>query len=359
MRTSAQPDVLSIQDERTVERAHAVLQSITSGVIALDTEQRIVDLNLAAERLLGVEAEQSRGRLLQEVIRQPELHVFVGAALTQPMSPSVEFELSGARPITVEVTSEVLSADNGEPSGLLVLLNDITHVRRFESLRSDFAANVSHELRTPITNIKGYVETLMETGLAENAQSERFLAVIKENSDRLSAIVEDVMALTKLEQPQTPDMLNRESIPLDGLIHSVLQQFHERAAAKGIDLISDAPSDLRAQVHDHLMEQALGNLICNAINYSPPDTQVCVSGRRRDTGELEIAVADQGPGIPEEHVPRLFERFYRVDKGRSRAVGGTGLGLAIVKHIALVHGGNVEVDTQVGRGSIFRVVLPA
>ncbi|MHC4946999.1 MAG: ATP-binding protein [Planctomycetota bacterium] len=336
----------------------AILQSMSSGLIALDAEERVLDLNRAAERLLRVDAARARGRLLAEVVRQPELHRFVGEAVGGEEAGRAEFPLPGDPPVVVQAAAETLTDEDGRPKGVLVLLNDVTRLRRLETLRSDFAANVSHELRTPITNIKGYVETLRQTGVADVEQTGRFLEIIRKNSDRLTAIVEDVLALTRLEHPLAPEALERSPHSALALIRSVLGQYEAAAGARGIELRAEAAPDLELTVHPQLLEQALANLVSNAIRYSPDGTTVTVAARRRDD-EVELSVADEGPGIAPEHVPRLFERFYRVDKARSRALGGTGLGLAIVKHIALVHGGRVDVDTDVGRGSTFRIVLPA
>jgi two-component system phosphate regulon sensor histidine kinase PhoR len=336
----------------------AILQSMSNGVIALDIEQRILNMNRAAAGMFGLNGKAARGRLLQEVIRHRPLHRFVREALYGEASSSTEFTLHSGDQIVLEATSERLVGSDGQPKGLLIVLHDVTQVRRFEALRSDFAANVSHELRTPITNIKGYVETLLELDREDRENQERFFTIIKQNCGRLAAIVEDVMALSQLEAPITKDTLEREPTPATHIVKSVLDQYQALAESRKITFDVRIPEDLRANVRSQLIEQALSNLIMNAISYSPSKTTVTVSARRRGD-EIEIAVADEGPGIPKEHHSRLFERFYRVDKARSRAIGGTGLGLAIVKHITLAHGGRVELDSEPGKGSTFRLVLPA
>jgi len=378
------------------EELRTILQSMTSGVLALDGEQRILAMNRSAEALLGVTAAAAHGRLLHEVIRQPELHRLAAAALrggdqSTDQAP-IEFALAGAVSplgagggeggIRIEARAERLqsSDDRGRerrpseahPTGLLLLLNDVTRLRRLESLRSDFAANVSHELRTPITNIKGYVETLLETGLGDREQAERFLTVIRHNSDRLAAIVEDVLALTRLERASAGGAAQRdpaaaargsvefpkERAPIRGILAAAIAQHQAAADAKSMTVELAADADLTARVHSALLEQAVSNLISNAINYSPPRTTVRVSAGRLASGEIEIAVTDEGPGIAREHQERIFERFYRIDRGRSREVGGTGLGLAIVKHIAIEHGGTCSLESDVGKGATFRIVLP-
>jgi two-component system phosphate regulon sensor histidine kinase PhoR len=348
--------------------ADAILQSMTSGVIALDGEQRILRANLAAERLLGIEHGRGRGRLLQEVLRQPEIHALVGRAMREGDRREIECRLrSGAN---VHVRIEPLK-QSASITGLLILLDDVTQIRRLESIRSDFAANVSHELRTPITNIVGYVATLEQTGFDDAAQARRFLEVIRHNAARLASIVDDVMALTRLEQekprvdarsPELPHASGDGNLPLQvaplrPILDAAVALHSEFAAKKNIRIELRVEDDLAARVHPALLEQAVGNLVSNAVSYSPSGTCVTVAASRIPDG-VEIAVIDQGPGIAREHHERIFERFYRVDRGRSRDVGGTGLGLAIVKHIAQAHGGSVTLQSAPGEGSTFRILLP-
>jgi two-component system phosphate regulon sensor histidine kinase PhoR len=335
----------------------AILQSMSNGVIALDLDQRILNVNRTAEQMFHIDAAATRGRLLQEVIRQPGLHRFVAHALSEDTSSSAEFTMQGQQNLVIQAASETLAGADGEPKGLLIVLNDVTQMRRFESLRSDFAANVSHELRTPITNINGYVETLQDVGLDDKEQAARFLQIIKQNSARLAAIVDDVMALTRLQEPQTRETLERQRAKIVNIASAAVGQYQSIASGKRITVLNRVPEDLEVAVHPQLLEQAVGNLVSNAITYSPPNTTVTIRGSR-NADHFAISVEDQGPGIPSDHLPRLFERFYRVDRARSRELGGTGLGLAIVKHIALVHGGRVEVESEVGKGSVFRLVLP-
>ena len=335
----------------------AILQSMGNAVIALDLQHRVLNVNRAAEQMLQLDGLHVRGRLLQEVCRQPRLHRFVADSLAEQSPMSAEFRLDTSRPITVKAVSETLRGPDGRPRGLLIVLNDVTELRRLETLRSDFAANVSHELRTPITNIKGYVETLLEVGWQDRGQAQRFLRIIRKNTSRLAAIVEDVLALARLEQSHARDSMERSSAPVTSIVRSALTQFESLAQGKNISVVVHVPEDLIVKAHRRLLEQALANLLSNAINYSDTGTVVEISAQGAN-GEVWIAIADQGPGIPAEHVPRIFERFYRVDKARSRSLGGTGLGLAIAKHIARLHGGRIEVETEVGRGSTFRIVVP-
>ncbi len=335
----------------------AILQSMSNGVIALDHEHRIISVNRVAEHLLGRSAETLHGRLLEEVIREPELHAFVSKALSGEGADSSELRFGEERSMAVQVTGEPLVGADDQQQGLLIILNEVTQLRRLESLRSDFAANVSHELRTPITNIKGYVETLLEVGWGNQEQADRFLNIIRANSDRLSAIVEDVMSLAKFEQPQTVETLERAPVSIKDFLESVAAQFDEAAGYRAILLVVIAEPGLKILLHRQMIEQAVSNLLSNAVRYTTEKTTVTIRGQLVDEN-LVISVEDEGPGIAPEHLPRLFERFYRVDKGRSRELGGTGLGLAIVKHVALLHGGHAEVESDVGRGSVFRIILP-
>jgi two-component system phosphate regulon sensor histidine kinase PhoR len=352
-------------DQLEVQRNEldAILRSMESGVIALDLSRRVLRLNKAARRLLGIWGEDARGRLLEEVTDQPALIEFVKHAMVQDGKVMDQFELYGASPTVVRVVKRSLMDAEERITGLVLIINDITRLKRLEGIRSDFAANVSHELRTPITNIKGYVETLRETTLENSDQFRNFLDVIDRNTSRLGAIVEDMLALTRIEQSGDTETLEHEPRQVAEIVRTVFSHLEPEARDREIELELDIEGQIAALVNSPLMEQAIMNLVSNAIKYTHPRTPVTVAVRRRHPedqkhGEITIAVVDRGPGIAQEHLPRIFERFYRVDKARSRAVGGTGLGLAIVKHIAIVHGGRVDVQSEVGQGTTFTIILP-
>ena len=349
-----------VQELQTQQREHhAILQAMNSGVLAIDMQHRIVSTNRMTADLFQLDPDGVRGRLLQEAIRSPELNRYIADAFEQNDGAATELRLKNQRGTVLQVTSSRMLNPKGQTVGLLVVLNDVTAIRRLESMRSDFAANVSHELRTPITNIKGYVETMLDVGVDDVEQSTRFLEIIKRSSDRLAAIVEDILSLAWLEQPDTKSVLLREKMPIDQIVDSVIGQFQNAAAAKEIRLEHDVPKGLEVAVNAQLIEQALANFVSNAIKYSPSDTTVSIEAQHLpESNEVKITVIDQGAGISEAHLQRVFERFYRVDKARSRELGGTGLGLAIVKHIALVHGGRVSVESELGRGSRFSLFLP-
>jgi two-component system phosphate regulon sensor histidine kinase PhoR len=354
-----------LQTQRSEQQA--IHQSMTNGLIALDPDQRVISLNRAAENLLGVEGAEARGRLVQEVLREPELHRFVAEAMaasdaagdsaSAPQSVA-EMQLRRSGGPRIQAVSQPLRNSREQAAGLLILMTDVTELRRLETIRSDFAANVSHELRTPITNIKGYVETMLDVGVADQSRTRKFLEVISRNTQRLASIIEDLLALARLEQPDTRASLEKETVPAERALEAALGQLESEIDSRRIRIVTRVPPGLRAIANLQLLEQALGNLISNAVKYSPPGTTVTITCEPSDDGGVAFAVTDEGPGISEEHLPRIFERFYRVDRARSREVGGTGLGLSIVKHIALVHRGSVTVESRVGHGSTFRLTLP-
>lgn len=354
----AQRDVATTISRLTVERdeLQAILEALGNGLIALDREQRIRSANRIAEQLLGLTGDY-RGRLLQQVTRQPDLSRFVSEALAANGHLSAEIRLEGIENLVMQAASEPLPGGDGRIDGLLVVLDDITRLKRLESMRTDFAANVSHELRTPITNIKGYVETLQQIGYDDPPQIGHFIEIIHRNTRRLSMLVEDLLSLASLEQVDARTGLEFEDLELSPVLAAVQGELGDAARAKQVELSVSCSPGIHAFANGTLIHQAVTNLVSNAIKYSPTGSCVEVTGRL--AGEVvEIEVVDNGPGIPAKHLPRIFERFYRVDKARSRELGGTGLGLALVKHIALAHGGAVDAQSVVGKGSRFTIRLP-
>lgn len=339
-----------------------VLRSMEGGVMLLDAQHRVLSMNASAEVMLEASGRAVRGRLVQEVALQPELNRFIDEALESGADEEAELALRGRAERTVRASCRMVRDGGGRVSGLLVVMNDMTHLRRLETVRSDFAANVSHELRTPITNIKGYVEAMLDLDPSREAERMReFLSVVERNVERVSAIIDDMLTLTRLERPGVRESLAVERVALSPIIEGALAELAREAEARSIRLISEVPADLEARVNAALIRQALVNLVSNAVRYSPAGSRVWVRGGR-SAGEdrapgVQIEVVDEGPGIAEEHLDRIFERFYRVDRARSRENGGTGLGLAIVKHVVNLHGGRVEVASAVGRGSTFRVIV--
>lgn len=256
-----------------------------------------------------------------------------------------------------QVHGTLLNDEAGQPMGALVVLNDVTRLRQLENIRRDFIANVSHELKTPITSIQGFVETLRHGTIADPADAARFLDIVDRHAKRLDAILEDLLTLSRLESNGKPSRLALEEKPVMDILEDAVQTCAIKISNKQIAVKLTCPEGLSVQVNSLLLEQALINLLDNAVKYSDPSSEVSIEVTPSPE-ELAIAVRDHGIGIASEHLPRLFERFYRVDKGRSRSLGGTGLGLAIVKHIAQAHGGRVSVESTLGTGSVFTICLP-
>jgi two-component system phosphate regulon sensor histidine kinase PhoR len=335
----------------------AILESMHEGVIALDTQERVITVNRAAEALLGVVATQAKGHLIQEVVRNVTLQRLAAAAMHSTESATADVVLRGAEERFLQATATALRDAQGRDIGVLVVLNDVTQLRHLENIRRDFVSNVSHELKTPITSIKGFVETLRDGALDNREHAERFLGIIARHAERLHAIIEDLLALSRLEQSDESYDIPRSETTLTDVLQAAILDCAAKAEAQRVTMIPSCAEELRATVNAPLLEQAVVNLLENAITYSNPDSCVWVSARQ-DGDMLVIEVRDQGVGIPHDHLDRIFERFYRVDKARSRERGGTGLGLAIVKHIAQVHGGQVSVTSTVGQGSTFALRLP-
>ncbi len=358
-RVGAQLDNRIRELVRQRNEREAVLASMVEGVLAVDREERVISLNHAGGELIGAEVEHSLGRSLQEVVRNPTLQRLVSGILDRQESAADEIELSlgdGGRR-TLHAQGSVLYDAGDIPVGALVVLHDVTAIKRLENVRRDFVANVSHELKTPVTSIKGFVETLLDGALDDPADARRFLRIVAAQADRLNAIIEDLLTLSRVEQGAEKMEIVLEPGRLGDVLRAAIQICQHKADQKQIRLELACAEGLEARMNPVLLGQAIANLIDNAIKYSPEGQTVRVEALRSPT-ELEIRVQDRGCGIGREHLPRIFERFYRVDKARSRELGGTGLGLAIVKHVVQAHGGRTTVRSAVGEGSTFCIHLP-
>jgi two-component system, OmpR family, phosphate regulon sensor histidine kinase PhoR len=344
---------------RERNQREAVLTSMVEGVLAVDAEARVFAVNAAAGRLLDLDADDAVGKSIQEIVRNPDLQRVVDAALEgqEPVEADIAVRV-GAEDLSLQANGTLLRDVVGSgDAGAVVVLNDVTRLKRLEAVRRDFVANVSHELKTPVTSIKGFAETLDDGAIEDRETAHRFVRIISGQADRLNAIIGDLLALSSLDQTEDGRGLSKEEADVCDLVRVAADVCESRAKAKNIALEAGCEDALLARVNAALLEQAVINLVDNAVKYSPEGSRVEIA-LERPGDELVIRVRDEGPGIPSEHLPRLFERFYRVDKARSRDLGGTGLGLAIVKHIAQVHGGRVSVESVVGRGSTFRIHLP-
>jgi two-component system phosphate regulon sensor histidine kinase PhoR len=328
-----------------------MLESMQEGVLVLDRELRILLVNPALREMLLLGADVA-GRLPIETIRNADLQTILDRATTHGARASGEVELSGLMPRRFMVHATPLG---GEPRGLVVVFVDVTEIRRLESMRKDFVANVSHELRTPITAVRSAAETARRTVGRDPEAALRFIDMIERNACRLQELVEDLLELSRIESKQfRPQVENIELAPAVG---SVLALFRDAAERKRLRLECDIPAGTpRARGDRRGIEQVLTNLVENAVKYCPEGASIAVRAREKD-GLLRIAVEDTGPGIEPKHLPRLFERFYRADKGRSRDMGGTGLGLSIVKHLVEAMDGHVGVESTPGRGTTFWFTL--
>lgn len=336
----------------------SVLSSMVEGVIAIDSNQNVLRINPAAARLLDVDVQGVVGLSVQQVVRKAELLDFI----TNTMGSEVAIEedmvlFSGDAEMCIQAHGTMLRGGNGESIGALVVFNDLTRMRRLETMRRDFVANVSHELKTPITAIKGFVETLLDGALDDRKNSEDFLHIIERQVERLSIIIEDLMSLSRIEQGEEKQHFELEPSNLVTIVDEAINDCTMLATQMGITIEPSNSGTLTVALNGALLEQALTNLIDNAIKYSAEGSTVLVSCKKC-SGLAEVRVIDQGCGIEPEHLPRLFERFYRVDKARSRKAGGSGLGLAIVKHIVQIHHGDVDVESVHGQGSQFVIRLP-
>jgi two-component system phosphate regulon sensor histidine kinase PhoR len=342
---------------RQRNESEAVLSSMVEGVVALDPDEHILHLNQAAARLLGTDEKQLQGRSIQEVVRNRELHDMIRTTLDQGVATQADVALYRLGEQILNARCNPLFDTDGRRMGALLVANDVTQLRRLETMRTDFAANVSHEIKTPLTAIQGFVETLAQGAVTDPDEARRFLGIIDKHVQRLTAIVDDLMQLARLEQGEETRQLRLEETCVAKVLGTAAQLCRSQADAKAMRIDLQCDPTLSASLDAELMEQAVVNLLDNAIKYSPDKSRIAITAGVV-AEEIRIAVADEGIGVPPAHLPRLFERFYRVDKSRSRRLGGTGLGLAIVKHIVQAHGGQVTVTSTQGKGSTFTIHLP-
>ncbi|MGD9225327.1 MAG: ATP-binding protein [Desulfobacterales bacterium] len=342
---------------RQRNQLETVLASMLEGVIAIDTEERIVSINRAAAQLFDKEPANCQNKSIQEIIRSPALQQFIRKALRNKNPSEEDITVFQNEERVIDVKSSALLDANQHQIGTLVVFHDVTQMRRLEDMRRDFVANVSHEIKTPLTAIKGFVETLQQGNVEKAKEKERFLGIIQKHVDRLNAIIEDLLALSRIEQEDQRKEINFQQAKIEAVFQAAIQLCRPKAEEKKIRIDLDCEKYAAATFDPTLIEQAVVNLLDNALKYSEPQSTVLLKSDLQDS-EMIISVQDHGIGIAQKHLPRLFERFYRVDKSRSRKEGGTGLGLAIVKHIAQAHGGHVEVESKIGAGSRFSIHLP-
>jgi two-component system phosphate regulon sensor histidine kinase PhoR len=335
----------------------AVLASMVEGVIAVDTEEHLISINSAATEIFGCDPSSVQGRSIQEVVRNTHFHRFFKDALSSqgPIEKDIVLSSDGDRFLNAHGTS--LRDSEGRKIGALIVLNDVTRIQRLENIRREFVANVSHEIKTPITAIKGFVETLRDGAIKNTEDTKRFLGIIEKHVGRLGAIIEDLLSLSKIEQEAEGEEIKLSECKIREVLENAIRACDHKARAKKIGIELLCAEDTVANLNAPLFEQAVVNLLDNAIKYSDVEGMIDVKATQEDN-EIVVSVHDQGQGIEKKHLPRLFERFYRVDRARSRQLGGTGLGLSIVKHIAQTHGGSVSVESAPQKGSTFSIQLP-
>ena len=338
------------------DEQNALLSCMTEAVLAVDTEMRLLKINEAARELLKVSDIAPGKTPIAEVIRNADLLNIIEDALKG--NEAVEREIVvPEREQHLLAHGTALTDSEHRHIGAVLVINDVTRLRRLAIMRRDFVANVSHELKTPITSIKGFSETLLDEIKDPDSNEARFLGIICKQSERLQSIVEDLLALADIENCTEKKSIEFQTVPISRLLENAVSVCNTAATRRNMAFVVECDPALQASVNSQLFEQAITNLVGNSVKYGLDNTTVYISANSVEQN-LSVSVQDEGPGIASKHLSRLFERFYRVDKSRSRKLGGTGLGLAIVKRIALAHGGHVHVKSVLGKGSTFTVVLP-
>jgi two-component system, OmpR family, phosphate regulon sensor histidine kinase PhoR len=341
---------------KSLAESEALLGEMEEGVLILDLKGRIKKINGAMEVILAHAFPSDTGKHYLEVFRDPELNELIQSTLADKKGHRGSLSPLGQPGKTFQVQSSLVQYPENGGEGVIVVFHDITDLKRLERVRQDFVANVSHELRTPLTAVKGFVEALQDGGLQNLTQAEQFLKVIERHVERMNKIVSDLLLLSEIESPDR--FLKKEPLFFPGLISAAVDALHPLAEGKKQTLQVKINGELPPiQGDSQKIHQVLVNLLHNAISYTPEEGSIVLEAGSAQGG-AEISVSDNGVGIPPEDVPRIFERFYRVDKARSRDQGGTGLGLSIVKHIVEAHGGQVRVESKPGKGSRFTFFLP-
>jgi two-component system phosphate regulon sensor histidine kinase PhoR len=332
-----------------------IFSNMSEGILAIDSNFRIIKINSAAIELLEIKNKNFRSANVNNVVSNQSFLGFVNDIFLEKKSLQREIvtDNNGYKYIQANGT---LIGDKDTDIEVIIVLNDVTKIHRLENIRKDFVANVSHELKTPITAIKGFIETIIDSGFECSEDNKNYIGIISRHTDRLNAIIEDLLSLSRMEQTDGKLKI-LEKISLNQVINSAVQICETAASAKAIKIKLIIDEQIEAKVDALLLEQSLVNLIDNAIKYSNEGTEVTIKSLI-EGNEIIIEVKDQGFGIPEEHINRIFERFYRVDKARSRKLGGTGLGLAIVKHIVQTLNGYITVSSRLNQGSSFFIHLP-
>ena len=348
---------LRIRAQESEFGVQAIVGALADGLVVADRERQIRLMNDAFRKMFGVDPRTRDGTLL-ELLRDATVEKLLGEALTQgeicrgTLVPRQTAEAEQH----LEVVAAPVKNKTGEVSGAVILFRDVTELRRTEAMRRDFVANVSHELRTPLSILRGYLETLLENPKQPPAELLRIFEVMERHSNRLNLLVDDVLSLARLEGSGLA--LDLATVQPATFLRGIMRDWEKKFAAKNLQTDLEVSDDLPPlRVDEGRLQEIVYNLLDNAVKYSHPGGRISVRAHRRDD-TISLSVSDDGAGIPARDLPRIFERFYRADKARQREPGGTGLGLSIVKHIAQLHGGSVEADSELGRGTTVRVHLP-
>ena len=335
-------------------RREAILASMVEGVLAVDNQLRVIFCNESFARAVGARSSLPEHLPVLELVRDPRFLDMLSRVLVTHESIKQRMQLAVAEGRFFEVQAAPLAV--GARRGAIAILHDITDLERLERIRKDFVANVSHELRTPLTAIRGYAETLLDGAIEDQDNNRKFLEIILAHAIRLNNIASDLLVLSELESGHPPAA--PEPVPVQAALDSAVRTLESEAAVRGVSLRAGELDASRVMGHRIRLEQAFVNLLDNAVKFNRPGGEVRIETHRTGDGKVRVIVSDTGIGIPSEDLPRIFERFYRVDKARSREVGGTGLGLSIVKHVIERMSGTITVDSQLGKGSTFIVTLP-
>lgn len=335
-----------------------ILSAIQDGLLVVDANRSITLANETFGKLFKISGSVTGASLL-DAIRQPTLERLISEALRTGEAARSELELADSQTGVdrhIEVSAVPIKKSSSEIIGAVVLFHDITELKRVDQMRRDFVANVSHELRTPLSILSGYLEMLLDNPKISRDELARILPVMQRHSARLALLVDDLLSLAQLESPGA--RLDLAMVNLRELFNNVALDWKEKLAAKGLRVVVEVDADaVTLRADETRLQEVLHNLLENALKYSRPNGRIWLQAKRRHS-EVVLSVKDEGIGIGKEDLPRIFERFFRADKARSRELGGTGLGLAIVKHIAQLHGGYVEAESELGRGAVIRVILP-
>ncbi len=337
---------------RSSQSFETVLKSITEGLLIIDLKGYIMLANQNLRDILKIE-EPPEGKPVIEVIRNIDLINLISSAMREKQDLTEEITVKKGGKDIYLLAKAMPVIDSGSVSFLIILLHDISRLKQLENVRKDFVANVSHEFKTPVTAIKGYAEALLDGAVDDRENARKFIEIIKNQADRLDALVEDLLTLSRIESGDLK--IEKERILLESLVDSVFEIFKEKAEGKGLLLKKEIPSETFIYADKNRFIQIMINLIDNAIKFTEKGSVKVRFFKENDKGIL--SVEDTGIGIPKEHLHRIGERFYRVDRARSRQLGGTGLGLAIVKHLVLAHGWQLKIDSEIDKGTEVKIIM--